>query len=198
MAKNYIIQFGQSFYPALAPTFTAFQVVPGGGATTAPGVTAVPGATGMYYFSYEPAGSIAFILDGATTGLGNARYITGALDPVQAVDERITEMGTTLVAIGNSLSAMGTSLSAMGGSFGFGASIFALLGSTASSFGSTATDPATVFGFLKRLQEFNEGNSVFYKTSGLWDVYARGNAVGASTMLVEKSLVDSGSVVTKA
>jgi len=55
------------------------------------------------------------------------------------------------------------------------------------SIGSTSVDPSTVIGFLKRLQEFNEGNAVFLKATGLWDVYSR----GSSTLLAEKTLTNT-------
>jgi hypothetical protein len=71
--------------------------------------------------------------------------------------------------------------------------IIASLGSTASSFGSTSVDPGTVYGYLKRLQEFNEGNSSFTKSSGVWDVYSR----GSSTLLAEKTITQSTTSVTK-
>lgn len=192
MAKNYIIKFGQTLITGLSPTFTIFKVVPGGGSTTPPGVTELPTSSGLYYFSYEPSASIAFTIDGATTALiTTSRFISGALDPVQAVDERITELGA-------SLNALSASFGAQSASFGFGSSLVALIGTTASSFGSTLTDPSTVMGYLKRLQEFNEGNSIFTKTSGAWSIYSRGNAVGASTQLAQKTVSDAGSVITKA
>lgn len=184
MAKNFLLQFGSgtTTNAGLAPTFTVFKVFPGGGNTTAPGITEVPSATGLYYFTYEPAASIAFVVDANTTSLSaSARYIVGNLDPIQAIDERITEMGMTLVAIGNTGSAQ----------------VALLIGTTASSFGSTSTDPATVMGYLKRLQEFNEGNSNFTKQSGAWDIFARGNAVGASTQLIQKVVTDQGAVIRK-
>lgn len=161
-STNYIVSFGSGNPTAntgLSPTFTVFKVVPGGGSTTAPGITEIPSATGLYYFTYEPLTSMAFVIDGGSSLTGNARYIPGNLYPVSAADQ--------------------------------------FIGTTASSFGSTATDPSTVMGYLKRLQEFNEGNSVFTKTSGLWDVFARGNTAGASTLLVEKTLTDNGSTITK-
>lgn len=162
MAKTYVVQFGSgdpSVFTGLSPTFTVFNVVPGGGATTPPGITEIPTATGLYYFSYAPNSPLAFVIDGGSSLSATNRYIVNALDPIQAIDERI--------------------------------------GTTSSSFGSTSVDPGTLYGFLKRMQEFNEGNSVFTKSSGTWDIYARGNAVGTSTMLTEKILTDTTSVVTK-
>jgi hypothetical protein len=60
------------------------------------------------------------------------------------------------------------------------------------SFGSTSIDPTTILGFLKRMQEFLEGNKVFTKSTGLWDVYSR----GSTTLLVEKTLSDTTSQST--
>jgi hypothetical protein len=184
MAKNYLIQFGNgnpTLFTGLSPTFVFFKGFPGGVSLAPPaGITEIASGQGLYYFTFEPltsvgCSSVAFLIDGATTSLtSSARYLAGNLDPIQAVDELVS-----------------------GQSFGYGASLMGLLGSTASSFGSTSADPATVFGYLKRLMEFNEGDSVFTKSNGLWDIYARGNAIGASTQLIEKAITDSGSVVTK-
>ena len=172
--KNYVIQFGggnPSAFTGLSPTFTVFNVVPGGGATTPPGITEIPTATGLYYFSYAPQSALAFVIDGGAAITNPAeRYISNVLDPVQAVDESISSLGATL---------------------------FNTIGSTASSFGGTATEAGSLYGYLKRLQEFNEGNSVFTKSSGAWDIFARGNAVGASTQIIQKVLTDSATNVTK-
>ena len=67
------------------------------------------------------------------------------------------------------------------------------IGTSADSFGSTSTDPSTIFGFVKRNLEFEEGNAVFNKTSGVWDIYSR----GSSTLLREKTLTNSTSQVGK-
>lgn len=67
------------------------------------------------------------------------------------------------------------------------------IGTTASSFGTTATDPATLYGYLKRLQEFNEGNQTFDKSTSAWAIYSR----GSSTMLASKTLNDSSGNVTR-
>lgn len=68
-----------------------------------------------------------------------------------------------------------------------------LIGDTTSSYGSTSIDPTTLFGFLKRNQEFWEGNQAYAKASGLMDFYSR----GSSTLLVEKTITDSTSTTTK-
>lgn len=194
MAKNYILQFGGTLFTGLTPAFTVFKVVPGGGNTTAPGITEIPTNSGLYYFSYEPLTSIAFNIDGGAALSTVSRYITGSLDPIQAVDERVTELGASLNALSASFEAFSATFTANVDS---GTTILALIGTTASSFGSTAINPDTIFGYLKRMQEFNEGDSSFTKTSGVWNIYARGNAVGTSTQLASKIITDSGSVVTK-
>lgn len=61
------------------------------------------------------------------------------------------------------------------------------------SFGTTAIDPVTVTGYVKRLVEWLEGNAVFSKSSGLWDVYSR----GSSTLLREKALTNTITSATK-
>lgn len=168
MSKSYFVVFGTGS-PAtntgLTPTLTVFKNA-GGSAITAPGVTEIPTSTGIYYFTYTPTNAIAFVCDGGSSLATPTRYVSGSLDPVDAVDEQLSA---------------------------FGSSLNTYIGTTASSFGNTATDPATVFGYLKRLQEFNEGNSNFNKTSGAWDIYSR----GSSTLLIEKIVSDAGGSVTK-
>lgn len=193
-AKNYILRFASgnpTTYTGLSPTFTVFKTVPGGvNITPPPGITEIPTSTGLYYFSYDPIGStapVAFVIDGGASLVLSTRYLSNALDPIQAVDQQLTAVGLTLEA---GLSAIAGGISSIAN---FGTSLNSLIGSTASSFGNTATDPATIFGYLKRLQEFNEGDSTFTKTTGLWDIYSR----GASTQLIEKALVDSTTSVVK-
>lgn len=188
MAKNYLLTFGATAMSGLAPTFLVFRVQPGGGATTAPAISEIAPSTGLYQFSWEPTGTIAFIVDGATVGLVTpSRYIFGNLDPIQSVDETTTGLGASLNAIATGITALAAGNTAA----------FSILGTTSSSFGSTAADPTTIMGYLKRQLEFNEGDSIFTKTSGLWQVFARGNTVGTSTQLFQHSIVDSGSVITK-
>lgn len=203
MSKVFVVQFGAGnpiTNSGLTCTFLQFNVIPGG-ATTPPGITEVNGqSSGLYYFFYEPppgpTSAIAFVIDGATSSLGNNRYVSGSIDPLQAVDERL---GFTLNAIGNTLLAIGQS-------FTFNSTaILAGIGTLADSFGSTVTDPTTIFGYLKRLQEFNEGNSVFNKTSGNWAIWSRGNTytlgastyAGSSAQIASKTVLDNGSTVTK-
>jgi len=92
-------------------------------------------------------------------------------------------IGTTLTGVGNTLGAIGATTSALG----------ALVGDTTSSFGSTSIDPTTVFGFLKRVQEVQEGDQVYAKSTGIYDVYSR----GSSTLLREKTISDTSTQTTK-
>ncbi len=197
--KNYLLQFYSTVNPTLiagfSPTFTTFNVIPGGGATTPPGITQVPTNTGLYYFTYDPLSSIAFVVDGGASLPTAARYIAGVLDPIQKVDEQLTAVGTSLLAQGASILAQGSTSGGLG----------ALVGDLTSSFGSTLTDPSTVFGYLKRLMEFNEGQNVFQKESGVLDIYSRGSThilgattyPGSSTLLREQLVVDAGSIITR-
>lgn len=205
MAKQYIVQFGSgnpSLMTGLSPTFQIFKVVPGGGSTTPPGITEIPTSTGLYYFTYAPVSPIAFLIDAGSSVAGDARWLSGNLDPADAIDERVSEMGTTLVAIGNTSIAIGTTILAQGSTTG---AIGTLIGGLADSFGSTLADPTTLFGYVKRLQENLEGNQVFTKTSGVQQIWSRGTTYvlgastypGASTQIGNKTLSDSGSVITK-
>lgn len=83
----------------LSPTFIVFRN--SAGSTTAPGITEIA-STGVYYFDYEVAelGTIAFVADGATTGLADAdRYIFGSLDILDRYDQFF---GATTDSIGDS------------------------------------------------------------------------------------------------
>lgn len=66
-------------------------------------------------------------------------------------------------------------------------------GLSTDSFGSTSVDPTTIFGYIKRLLEFLEGNATYTKSSGAWNVYSR----GSSTLLRVKTLADSTTSSTK-
>lgn len=180
---NYVVQFGTgnpSTYAGLSPTFIVWNVV-GIGATTPPAVTQVPTSSGLYYFTYAPTSAVAFVLDGTSSITTAAvRYVSGAIDSVPS------SAGVSGLIAGYT-------------------QISILLGTLADSFGTTYADPTTVVGYLKRLQELNEGNNVFTKTSGdfqLWSrgvTHASGTSVysGSSSMLISKTVSDSGSVITK-
>lgn len=65
-------------------------------------------------------------------------------------------------------------------------------GYTGSAFGSTSVNPGDLFGYVKRLQEFNEGPQTFLNSSGQWQIFSR----GASTLLAVKNLTSSVTGVT--
>lgn len=152
MAKQFGLTFGSGdprTNTGLTPTFLLFYNFSSGATLTSPAVSETYVGSGIYNFSYEPTISIAFLADGGAA-LGSAsRYVTGVLDPIQAVDERV--------------------------------------GTTSDSFGSTSIDPTTVIGWLKRAQEFFEGDKNFAKSTGVWQISSR----GASTLLRTKNLTDN-------
>ena len=175
MAKTYWLKFGSghpTLTTGLAPTLVQFNNYLGA-AITAPGITQPIAGYGLYQFQYGPTISIAFTADGFTTSLaGSDRYLVGSLDPVDAVDETIAGIASGAT---NSFLA------------------YQAIGTTASSFGTTSTDPGTLYGYLKRLQENLEGNQTFTKATGTLDIYSR----GSSTLLIEKALSNSTTAATK-
>lgn len=142
MSKTYYLRFGSGdprTLTGLSPTFLIFSQ--NGSNVTPPSIAEVTGATGLYSFAWGTTTSIVFLADAATTSPGvSGRYVVGALDPVDRVDE----VGTTLVAIGTSNIALGTTNAALGTtavSYGLinnqqGSTIFAL-GTTAVALGVT-------------------------------------------------------------
>lgn len=160
MSKPYWVQFGsgnpQSF-AGLTPTFILF-ISNGGTAMTPPSIAEAGVSTGLYTFMYEPNATfaIAFTVDGGSSiAASSDRYITGVLDAVSAVDERI--------------------------------------GQTVDSFGSTSVDPSTLLGYVKRIQEFLEGDATFTKATASWQISSR----GSSTLLRTKSLTNTVTSATK-
>lgn len=131
-----------------------------------------------------------------------------------AINSTLVALGTTGNALGTTNVAIGTTLTGYGASnYAFGNTNFALnttifglvslnstfvtsldskIGSTLSSIGTTSVDPGDLFGFLKRAQEFREGNQTFNKVSGAWNISTRGN-----TLIAVKTLGQSASQVTK-
>lgn len=90
-----------------------------------------------------------------------------------------TSTGTTLVAIGNTLSGFNLNISG--------------IGDTSSTFGDVNADPVTVFGYLKRVVEFLEGNSTFTKATGGLTFSSR----GSSYVLANKTVSDTTTETTK-
>lgn len=158
MAKDYWVRFGSknpADHAGLAPTFVSF-INTSGQTLSPPGITEPLANSGLYHFSYHATQSVAFTIDGATTGLADSkRYITGVLDPHDRLDQAV--------------------------------------GSTASTFGSTSADPGTLYGYLKRIQEYHEGDQVYSKSNATLDIYNRGQ----STLLRQKTIADGATSVTK-
>ena len=218
MSSLIAVSFSQenpSDYPSLAPTFLTFKAIPTNTDVTPPGITQLPG-TGLYYFLYGATTPTYFLLDGITTSATD-RYVFGVLDPFYNLNTQLANQGTTLVSIGNTGIALGTTglgfgvttygyavsiyaemltLSANSTSLAVGASILNSIsdriGTTASSFGDLSTDPGTLYGYLKRNQEFQEGNAAFTKLSGQWNIQSRGGS-----LIAQKTLQNSASQVTK-
>jgi len=68
------------------------------------------------------------------------------------------------------------------------------IGTTTDVYGSASVDPTTIYGYVKRLQELQEGNASFNKTSGVWTVQSRSGA----TTLATKTLSNGSTLVSKA
>jgi hypothetical protein len=199
MARDYWAAFGGGSLGAksgLAPTFITFINGSGSGIVS-PAVTE-PGSKGLYKFSYDATQTIAFVLDGATTGLASTdRYISGTIEAQDNIGITLVGIGASGFARGVTLSAIGTTLLGMGATLGsMGSTLSGLglfIGSTSSSFGSTSSDPVDLFGYLKRAQEFWEGNQTYAKATGILDFYSR----GSSTLLREKTVSDNTTQTTK-
>lgn len=67
------------------------------------------------------------------------------------------------------------------------------VGTLSDSYGTTAIDPQSVLGYLKRNQEFQEGNATFTKSTGTWNIYTR----GSSALLREKTLANNTTEASK-
>lgn len=198
-SKVYWLKFGSGDprpNTGLTPTFLQFYDSTGQ-TYAAPSISEVKyggvTASGVYGFSYLIGAStlnsiyfLAYSVTAVSSGVTSDKYITGVLDPVLAVDQSI--LGVSL-----NLSNQGSTLVGIGNSLAFSSLV---IGSTASSFGTTSVDPSSVFGYLKRLQELLEGDQVFYATGGTFLMYNRG-ALGATTLLRTKTILNSGAQVTK-
>lgn len=206
---NYYLRFGStapSNFSGLSPTFISFRNQ-AGGATTSPAVSEIS-TTGIYTFAYDPLGSINFVIDGATTGLGTSdRYIAGSLDVIDKSDQlfaygtTLTALGSTLVALGNTSVAFGTTAVALGTtavalgntSVAYGTTTAFLLGTTSSLIGDNSTSPTSVFGFIMRARQFLEGDSTYTKGTGVLQNYDRSGA----TLINQVTIAQSDSTVTR-
>lgn len=89
--KIYYLKFGSGNpvpYSGLFPTFTIFSAQ---GLTSigSPGVTELPSGSGLYQFQYGPTMAVVFTADGGANLAAGDRYISGTLDPIQAVDQQL-------------------------------------------------------------------------------------------------------------
>ena len=75
-------------YTGLSPTFTLFTDETGA-LVTPPGITESPAASGVYRFQYGPTLAMFGQIDWGGSVPGSTRYTRVALDPIQAVDERV-------------------------------------------------------------------------------------------------------------
>lgn len=127
---------------------------------------------------------------------GQATTLSAQNLTLSGMGTSLTAQGVSLVALGTSSVALGTSIYSALGSVGSGSSvavqILAAVGATTSTFGDSSTDPGTLYGHLKRIQEFLEGDATFTKSSGVWAVKSRGGS-----LLASKTLANSSSTVTK-
>lgn len=144
-------------------------------------------------------GTLNFALGTTNVGIGITGQAIGITTQQYAILNNAlgttgVALGTTGVAIGTTALGFGMSTYAIASSLSFGVSqILEVLGTTASSIGTTSTNPGDIFGEVKRIHEFLEGNAGFDKTTGLWSVYSR----GSSTLLVVKTLTNTVSSANK-
>ncbi len=201
-----------STYPSLAPTFITFKKMSDGSDLSKPSITQLS-TTGIYQFTYTPSFSVYFLLDAITVNSTADRYVYGILDPIQRVDQQLAEhtsvfvgYNSSLVAIGNTAIALGTTAIAIGTTgIAIGTSIYAGLGAglsltsdvllrigtTGSIFGTNLVEPVDLYGYMKRIQEFLEGDKTFTKTTGVWAVSSRGGSLLASKAMTNTSTVVS-------
>jgi hypothetical protein len=92
MAKQYGLKFGSGdprINTGLTPTFLIFFSPTTGQTIAPPGISESLAGSGLYTFVYGPTSSVEFLVDGAGSLSSIDRYITGILDPIQAVDEKV-------------------------------------------------------------------------------------------------------------
>lgn len=66
------------------------------------------------------------------------------------------------------------------------------VGMSSDSVGSTGTDPTTIYGQIKRMQEYNEGDMTFIKATGTWEISTRGG-----TLIASKTLTNTTTSATR-
>lgn len=90
--KYFALRFGSGnpgSFTGLSPTMSLFVSLPGASVIVGPTISEIVAGSGLYQFAYEPTLPIAFICDGGASLNSSDRFITGVLDPIQAVDEKV-------------------------------------------------------------------------------------------------------------
>lgn len=139
-----------------------------------------------------------------TTLIAQGSTITGIGTTLLAQGSTVVGIGTTLLGIGSTIFGIGVTQIAEGATIlGIGTTLLAIgstliaeesiIGTLTDSFGTNSIDPTSVIGYLKRLQEFNEGNATFNKITGCWTIDSR----GSSTTLATKTLTNTATTATK-
>lgn len=67
------------------------------------------------------------------------------------------------------------------------------LGDISASYGSTTTDPPNMYGLVKRLQEFMEGDKTYTKATGVWTIYDRGGTLAIQVKTLSNNTTASTS-----
>ncbi len=202
---DYFVSFGSgdpSANTGLLPTFTVFRSP--AGLTTPPSISELA-TTGLFHFQYEPFGGLAFVIDGATTGLVDAdRYVVGAVgfDDTTYQGVSFNSWGITNIFVNVSTIGAGVSIAAFGVTLNFqnistvGAGVSTIqsrLGTPSDAIGDASTNPTTIFGFLLRAENVAEGQSLYTKSSGVWDIKDK---TGATT-LASRTIADTVGTITK-
>lgn len=99
--KTYLLKFGSgnpANFSGLSPSFITFEIGPTlpWASLTPPGVSEISSGSGLYMFSYNATLPIAFVADGGSGLSSSDRYVTGILDPIQAVDQRVGFPGDSI------------------------------------------------------------------------------------------------------
>ncbi len=129
-----------------------------------------------------------------TSNLAQSVAITAQAVSILAQGVTNIAIGTSNIALGTTAVAIGTTLMGFGVSnVALGSSILSIIGTTASSFGTASTDPSTVFGYLKRLAELDQGQETFNKGTGVLTMLDR---TGGST-LNQRTISNNSSLVIK-
>ncbi len=168
MARDYFFAFGSgnpSTNASLAPTFIVF-VNNAGTTFAAPSIAERYPGSGLYYVSYGATQTMAFVMDGATSGLATSdRYISGVFDPydqfgvtlnaayafgatgfalesignsfMAGMGLTLVGQGLTITVMGNSMATMGNSLSVMGVSLSTMGNSLSVMGGSLSAIGTT-------------------------------------------------------------